>query len=133
MYALSGLQKVCFAVFIGCLIAMGGITLYQKGIIRRYAPSVDRLIQRTLAKSPFESDFLKPGPISGKPERKPDRPKAEKPRQSDPVDGLSDWMDRTFSGDQADVIYSWEDETGARHFTNTSPPSSAKNVKRLKP
>ena len=34
--------------------------------------------------------------------------------------------------DQRVTLYSWTDEKGAKHFTNTQPPDGAKNIEESK-
>ena len=45
-----------------------------------------------------------------------------------------DWHAKTtlYEDDQRVALYSWTDEKGARHYTNTQPPDGARNVKEHK-
>ena len=45
-----------------------------------------------------------------------------------------DWHVKTtiYEDDQRVTLYSWTDEKGARHYTNTQPPDGARNVKESK-
>ena len=45
-----------------------------------------------------------------------------------------DWHVKTaiYEDDQRTTLYSWTDEKGARHYTNTQPPDGARNVKESK-
>lgn len=43
---------------------------------------------------------------------------------------IHDWRvkTRTWNDDQRVTLYSWTDENGAIHYTNTQPPDGARNV-----
>jgi heme-degrading monooxygenase HmoA len=45
-----------------------------------------------------------------------------------------DWHVKTTiqEDDQRVTLYSWTDENGAKHYTNTQPPDGAKNVEETK-
>jgi len=45
-----------------------------------------------------------------------------------------DWYVKTtiYEDDQRVTLYSWTDEKGARHYTNTQPPDGARNVEESK-
>ena len=45
-----------------------------------------------------------------------------------------DWHVKTtlHEDDQRVTLYSWTDEKGARHYTNTQPPDGARNVEESK-
>jgi len=45
-----------------------------------------------------------------------------------------DWYTKTTiqSDDQRVTFYSWTDDNGAKHFTNTQPPDGAKNIEESK-
>jgi hypothetical protein len=45
-----------------------------------------------------------------------------------------DWHVKTTiqSDDQRVTLYSWTDENGAKHYTNTQPPDSARNIEERK-
>ena len=45
-----------------------------------------------------------------------------------------DWHVKTkiLEDDQRVTLYSWTDEKGAKHYTNTQPPDGARNVKESK-
>jgi hypothetical protein len=45
-----------------------------------------------------------------------------------------DWHVKTtiYEDDQRVTLYSWTDEKGARHYTNTQPPDGARNVEESK-
>ena len=45
-----------------------------------------------------------------------------------------DWYAKTTiqSDDQRVTFYSWTDENGAKHYTNTQPPDGAKNIEESK-
>ena len=45
-----------------------------------------------------------------------------------------DWYVKTtiYEDDQRVTLYSWTDEKGARHYTNTQPPDGARNVEERK-
>lgn len=45
-----------------------------------------------------------------------------------------DWYAKTttYEDDQRVTLYSWMDEKGARHYTNTQPPDGARNVEESK-
>ena len=45
-----------------------------------------------------------------------------------------DWHVKTtiYEDDQRVTLYSWTDEKGARHYTNTQPPDGARNVEMSK-
>ena len=45
-----------------------------------------------------------------------------------------DWHVKTTiqSDDQRVTLYSWTDENGARHYTNTQPPDGAQNIEESK-
>ena len=45
-----------------------------------------------------------------------------------------DWHVKTtiYEDDQRVTLYSWTDEKGARHYTNTQPPDGARNVEQSK-
>ena len=45
-----------------------------------------------------------------------------------------DWYAKTKiqGNDQRVTFYSWTDETGAKHFTNTQPPDGIKNIEESK-
>ena len=45
-----------------------------------------------------------------------------------------DWHVKTtiYEDDQRVTLYSWTDEKGARHYTNTQPPDGAQNIKESK-
>ena len=45
-----------------------------------------------------------------------------------------DWYVKTTlrEDDQRVTLYSWTDENGARHYTNTQPPDGARNVEERK-
>lgn len=45
-----------------------------------------------------------------------------------------DWQVKTttYEDDQRVALYSWTDENGARHYTNTQPPDGARNVEESK-
>ena len=45
-----------------------------------------------------------------------------------------DWHIKTtiYEDDQRVTLYSWTDEKGARHYTNTQPPDGARNVEESK-
>jgi hypothetical protein len=45
-----------------------------------------------------------------------------------------DWHVKTtlYKDDQRVALYSWTDEKGARHYTNTQPPDGARDVKERK-
>jgi len=45
-----------------------------------------------------------------------------------------DWYAKTMiqSDDQRVTFYSWTDEKGAKHYTNTQPPDGAKNIEESK-
>ena len=45
-----------------------------------------------------------------------------------------DWHVKTSiqEDDQRVTLYSWTDEKGAKHFTNTQPPDGAKNIEESK-
>ena len=45
-----------------------------------------------------------------------------------------DWYVKTTlrEDDQRVILYSWTDENGSRHYTNTQPPEGARNVEERK-
>jgi len=45
-----------------------------------------------------------------------------------------DWHVKTTiqADDQRVTLYSWTDESGARHYTNTQPPDGARNIEESK-
>jgi hypothetical protein len=47
---------------------------------------------------------------------------------------IYDWHVKTTiqQGDQRITLYSWTDENGEKHFTDTQPPDNARNVEELK-